>query len=271
MRAGGVGLSARLLLALLATSLCPTIGQGTAAGPSLEAVGTLFRVTTPDGRVLTSPDLIGAVLDVTDEAGRTITVRIDGVDRDPSDVDGEVWLHRFSVRDAGSGDWREFCVPGPDGTVAGFPVAGSWTTDGRHVRGSSGFTVACTAGAIGKCVRFGYKPWRDVAGESFWDYHQACVRLMRADYGGDGIGHTRTGTWVDFFDRLGIQRPGSDPRDQALEFEAAWGPDGAVCVRRTRIPEVVSLDELARRYPHLAGKIGPDCSEKVAALIWNRS
>jgi hypothetical protein len=56
-----------------------------------------------------------------------------------------------------------------------------------------------------------------------------------------------------------------------LEFEAAWGPDGAVCVRRTRIPELLSTGELVQRYPQLIGKTGPDCSEAVDALIWNRS
>jgi len=60
---------------------------------------------------------------------------------------------------AGPGGWRELCTPAPDGTVAGFPVAGSWTSDRRHLRGSSGFTVTCASGAVGKCVRFGYKPW----------------------------------------------------------------------------------------------------------------
>jgi len=57
----------------------------------------------------------------------------------------------------------------------------------------------------------------------------------------------------------------------ALELEAAGGPDGAVCIRRTRIPELLSTVELAERYPHLTAKIGPDCSEAVNALIWNRS
>jgi hypothetical protein len=200
-----------------------------------------------------------------------MTVRIDGVARDTSDADGEIWLHHFSVFDIATGGWRELCQPGPDGTVAGFPVAGSWTSDGRHLRGVSGFTVTCTAGAIGKCVRAGYKQWRKIADESLWDYHQACVRMLRADYGGDGTGHTRDGILVDFSDRLGIQQPAPDPAGRALEFEAAWGPDGAVCVRRTRLPVLLSTKELAERYPHLAGKIGPDCSEAVNALIWNRS
>jgi hypothetical protein len=117
----------------------------------------------------------------------------------------------------------------------------------------------------------GYKPGRELKGKSLWDYHQACVRALRADYGGDGDGYTRDGTLIDIFDRLGIQSPEADPRDPALRFEAAWGADGAVCVRRTRLPEILSTDELAERYPGLADKIGPDCSEANEALIWNRS
>jgi hypothetical protein len=155
--------------------------------------------------------------------------------------------------------------------MAGFPVAGSWTSDRRHLRGSSGFTVTCASSAIGKCVRFGYKPWREVQGVSLWDYRQACVRMVTADYGGDGVGHTRDGTVIDPFDRLGIQRPERDPGGHNLELEAAWGPDGAICVRRTRIPELLSTGELAQRYPWLIGRIGPNCSEAVDAFMWNRS
>jgi hypothetical protein len=261
-----------LLLMLLAVPLLPATGPGSSAVPSIEVAGTSFHVTLPDGRILTGPELVGAVLDVADEAGRNMTVRIDAVAADPADRDGDVWLHRFSVRDAGTGGWRDLCTtPGPDGTIAGFPLAGSWTSDGRHQRGSPGFTVTCTAGAIGKCVRFGYKPWRDTTGESLWDYHQACVRMVRADYAGDGVGHTRDGTLIDLSDRLGIQRSGDDPPGRALAFEAAWGPGGAVCVRHTRIPELLSTEELAKHYPHLAARIGPDCSEKIDALLWNRS
>ena len=76
---------------------------------------------------------------------------------------------------------------------------------------------------------------------------------------------------IDISDRLGIQRPGDDPPDHALVFEAAWGPDGAVCVRRTRIPELLTTNDLAERYPQLAYRIGPDCNEAVGALLWNRS
>jgi hypothetical protein len=260
----------RLLAGLLAVWMPSAMGEGMAGGPKFEVSGTQFRITMPDGRVLTSPDLIGAVLDATDEMGRTIRVRLDALTRDPSDRDDDIWLHRFSVSDAGTGSWRDFCAPGPDGTVAGFP-SGSWTKDGRHESAGWGFIITCTSGAVGKCVRMGYKPWRNLKGEALWDYHQACVRAVRADYGGDGAGHTRDGTLIDISDRLGIQRPEPHPRNRILEFEAAWGPNGAVCVRRTRIADLLSAAELAALYPHLADKIGPDCSEAVNALVWNRS
>jgi hypothetical protein len=259
-----------LLLALLAASPFPALGFRAAGPPSLEVVGTLFRVTTPTGRVMTSPDLIGAVLDVRNEAGQPMTVRIDSVDRDRDDPDGDIWLHRLSVRDAGTGNWRQLCGPAPDGVIGGFPLAGNWTK-GRHLRTSSGFIVTCASGAIGKCVRLGYKPWASVRGQSLWNYHQACVHMMTADYGGDGLAHTRDGTSIDFTDRLKIRCYEPDQSRHVLNFEAAWGPNGAVCVRRTRIPELLSLKELAHRYPRLVGKIGPNCSEAVDALFWDRS
>jgi ADYC domain len=263
-------LLAYLLIALLAATFYPALGQEAASASSLEVIGTLFKLTTPEGHILTSPDLTGAILDATDETGRMITVRIDAVTKNnAADPDDDIWLHRFSIRDGGG--WREFCTPGPDGTVAGFPVAGIWTADGRHLRGSGGFTITCTSGAVGKCIRLGYKPWGEKEGESLWDYHQACVRMLRADYGGDGISHTRDGMAVDIVDRLGIQQPAPKSGGHAFEFEAAWGPDGAVCVRRTRVAEILSTQELAERYPHLASRIGPECSETVGGLMWNRS
>jgi hypothetical protein len=65
----------------------------------IEVSATVFRVMVGDGRVLTSPDLIGAVLDLGVESGQVITARIDAVQRDSAGADGDVWLHHFSVLD----------------------------------------------------------------------------------------------------------------------------------------------------------------------------
>jgi ADYC domain len=52
-------------------------------------------------------------------------------------------------------------------------MAGTWTKDGRHLQhASSGLVVTCASGAIGKCVRFGYKPWGAAKGQPLCDYHQ---------------------------------------------------------------------------------------------------
>lgn len=237
----------------------------------VQAVGSEFLVTVSDGRRLRSADLVGAVLSVPGPDG-TQRVRIDSVDTDPTDPDHEVQLHTLSVEDPATGTWINYCSPGPDGVAKAFPMRGSWTPEGRHLHDDA-LTIICTGGAVGKCVRWGYKPWREAPdGTSLWDYHQACVRMVRADYGGDGIGHTRDGTPIDLFDRLGIQKPAADPGP--LTFEAAWGVGGAVCVRKPRISQIVSLGDLANTYPRLRGRTGPSCQEgdrPAEALVFNRS
>ena len=102
------------------------------------------------------------------------------------------------------------------------------------------------------------------------DWYNACIRLLRADYCGDGRPFTRDGTLVDIYDHLGAHRSDADPR---LSFEAAWGPEGAVCVARTRLPDIIDLDGLERACPHLVGRLGTAaCSENVpGGLIFNRS
>jgi hypothetical protein len=131
------------------------------------------------------------------------------------------------------------------------------------------FLITCTGGAEGKCVRFGYKPWKTSRdGATLAPYYQACVRLVRADYCGDGIGHTRNGTPIDLFDTIGAQ---SDEVAPGMIFEAAWGPDGAVCVRHTRLREVLDPVALVEQCPRLAGHVGQMCDEATPALLFNRS
>jgi hypothetical protein len=238
-------------------------------------IGTAFRITLDDDQVLEGDRLIGAVLETADTEGNPLTIRIDGHQLDPLDPTGETVLYALSAPDPATGIWRQLCEPGPDGLRMGFPLAGAWTTTGEHAPAPGSFSITCTAGAIGKCVRFGYRPWRTAPnGRVLWDYHQACVRMMRADYCGDGVGHTRTGMPIDLYDRLGIQKNEAAP---GMDFEAAWTPSGASCVRHVRIREESSLAELERRCPaRLAGRTGAACTEGAAArapdaLLFNRS
>ena len=92
--------------------------------------------------------------------------------------------------------------------------------------------------------------------------------MVRADYCGDGTGHTRDGTPIDIFDTIGIQ---ADEPASGMTFEAAWRADGAVCVRHTRLPDVLDTTTLAANCPRLKHAIGKTCDEAAPALLFNRS
>lgn len=75
--------------------------------------------------------------------------------------------------------------------------------------------------------------------------------MVRADYCGDGRGHTRDGTPIDVYDRIGIQNP---TPNSGMVFEAAWTPDGAAFVNHPRWLETAT--ELLQACPDkLTGKI----------------
>jgi hypothetical protein len=151
----------------------------------------------------------------------------------------------------------------------GFPLAGAFTPDGRYEARQGLILLTCTGGAGGKCIRFGYKPWGFGPNNlSLAPYYQACVRLVRADYCGDGIGHTRDGTPIEIFDKIGIQH---DEHAPGMTFEAPWQEDGAVCVRHTRLTDVMDSAGLVAQCPRLAHSIGEKCDETAPALLFNRS
>lgn len=80
--------------------------------------------------------------------------------------------------------------------------------------------------------------------------------------------HTRNGTPIDLFDRIGIQR---DEIGAGMTLEAAFAPGGAVCVAHPRLSDLTSLDTLTRQYPRLAGHLGADCDKSAPALLSVRS
>jgi len=192
---------------------------------------------------------------------------------DPKDPSGEIVLYALSEQDPVSGVWRNLCLPDPDGRRLGFPLSGRFALDGRYEPQPGRLLITCTGGAEGKCVRFGYKPWgRAPDGTPLLPYYQACVRLIRADYAGDGRGTTKNGQPIDIYDSLGIEAPANDP---AYEFEAGFGPDGAVCVRHVRVKENATLAGVEESSPRLKGRVGETCDEPLArqagALVFVRS
>ena len=247
------------------TSLLLTLGScgaGLALSGRLEADKGEFRLTLDDGRTLTGDDLVGARI-VVQTGERSLHVLVEGIETDGAAPGGPVTLYRLLVADPAGGPLQNACLPDTRGRQLGLPVPKD-----------TGFGFTCTGGAEGKCILMGYRPWQSSPDVPMRDLHAACVHMMRADYGGDDRPTTRDGTQINIYDRFGIQEASVAP---AMTFEAAWGPDGAVCVAHPRIAEHVSLAQLAERYPALKGLLGPDaCTEEAmrlhpGALILNAS
>jgi len=229
--------------------------------------------------VLKGTAVQGAVLTSTDNEGRSMTLKIQDVKLDPKDAEGEVYLYTVVYQNTPTSQWQNICQQDRDHMATAIPLSGQWDTRGNHIDNER-ITFACTNSALAKCVRWGYKPWKTVQGQSLRNYHQACTRMVRADYCGTGVAHTQDGTEIDIYDRLGIQKR---TNNSGMEFEAAWNSDGAVAISRTRFPETLAQikRECPERFKPLQGEhtVDIDTSTSLSllqqyapkALIFNNS
>lgn len=222
---------------------------------SIRAPRGALEILLPDGRLLAGLALVGVTLDLGPAFG---TVRITGVSPDPLDRAGEVLLHDLRWQDPGTGAWdRATCIAAADGTTA---------TVMLELPG--GVAPHCTGTNPAKCLRFGYAPWRQAPdGRPLADFHRACLRMLPAEYAGDGRFHTRTGTPIEFHDAAGINGREDAP---GLVFEAGWDAAGAVCIAHARVPAVTDTAHLPEAAPHLAaaGRLGPEACTEASALGW---
>jgi len=218
--------------------------------------GTLFFGSLDGTTPLAGFDFVGAKATGVLSDGSTIEMRSDDIV--PS-VDPEIALYMVSYRAPG-GAFHPLCLDRQGVPAAALPLAGAWDesegtpTGGSRIDDPSLFTFACEGYALAKCVEMGYKPWRTVLEcngmgscqpRSLAPFHEACTRMLRADYCGNGTPMTRDGTAVDVIDSLGLQvseRPG-------WIFEAEWSVNGAVCVVNPRwrfLPSGEDDDETIR-------------------------
>ncbi|ESA37947.1 secreted protein [Leptolyngbya sp. Heron Island J] len=186
-----------------------------------------------------------------DEKGQARTFKINDVQLDPQDNEQEIYLYTVLYQGAhnrNGSTWHNLCLPDADGMAKAIPLSGRWDVTGAHIDDGS-ITFACTNGAVAKCVRWGYKPWKTLKGESLRDYHQACTRMVRADYCGNGTGHTQNGTAIDVYDRLGVQQR---TQDNGMAPEASWDANGVVNLKRTRFQSTFE-------------KLQQNCPEKLSS------
>ena len=204
-----------------------------------------------DTGALVGSRLIGSVLQGRDLAGNPVDVVICSVEAS-GDGSGVFW-HRVDAWNPVTQAWENPClatelVPNPRAMM----LFGTWDGSGARHDDDRKATFACETGALAKCATWGYKPWAyDVYGISMADVHQACTRMVRADYCGNGRSHTTLGTVIDHYDSVGVatsQWPGS--AGERPPFEAAWLPNGAACFAATRDGRPISavLDECPERF-----------------------
>lgn len=204
----------------------------------LEGTALVGRVGGVEKR---GADLVGATLVQREADGALFDTTVTQVERDPADASGETLLYSLTAVNPSTGAVESFCQADSAGAAQAIPVSGSWDETGAHTPSSSVITFGCTRGVIAKCIRWGYKPWKQVAGRSLQDYHQACTRMARADYCGDGVTHTEEGTEIDAYDDLGIQQRTPLNLLSPMLFEAAWSPQGAYCIQKERWLKLLTL------------------------------
>ncbi len=239
------------------------------------------RISAPG---LTPQNLVGAVLQGTSSDGKSVEVALCGAEPHPQD-EKMVW-YQVEIWNPVSSTWENPCV-----TTSRvlhprvLAVPGVWDASGTRKDVQGRFTLACENGAIAKCVNWGYKPWALQDGRPLTDLHQACTRMARADYCGDGRSHTHQNTSIDMYDSLGLltrstqASAGWDPT--RASFEAAWTPEGASCLARTRDGRKLDsvLAECPGRFEPVAEDLGQGdrCTHRrkgldgKTALLRNRS
>jgi hypothetical protein len=153
---------------------------------------------------------------------------------DPTGTGG-TYLYTLEQNVDGTDDWQPACKVDNDGNRAAIPLTAIWNEHGDRVGSSTRFTFGCTTGVIAKCYRWGYRPWVTGYGD-LATTHEACTRMARADYCGNGKPHTQEGTIINFWDK--IPSPGPiephQPPSLGMLFEAGWSATGAVCLSHGR-------------------------------------
>lgn len=100
----------------------------------------------------------------------------------------------------------------------------SLKNDGSVVTSPGNYFAACTNSAPGKSLSWGHPPWDGLS-----DF-ESVIRVIRADYCGNGTSFTIEGKGIHFNDD-------DFTEDDERPLEAVWANDGsgAICVENTRL------------------------------------
>jgi hypothetical protein len=204
--------------------------------------------------------LVGAVLQGTSSSGKPMQVAI--CEAVPSANDEKLVWYRLDLWNERSGTWVNPCVSGKSSSPLAAAVPGVWDASGARKDVPGRFTFACETGTIAKCINWGYKPWGLKDGKPLTELHQACTRMARADYCGNGRSHTADNTLIDMYDSFGLlertTQASAGWQPEQASFESSWTPEGAQCLSRTRHGEALEsiLAECPGRFEPVNEELG---------------
>ena len=231
----------------------------TASGAPIEHVwvenGT-FKAIRADGAALSGQALVGAELNGKLDNGESITLRLDALESFTSTVGTSVPRYLISYTGLNSSTLAHVCGKNDAGEpIKTIPLTGRWNFEqgvpdgGSKEENSTLVTFACQGFALYKCIDYGYPPWKKVNGVRLNNHHQACVRMLRADYCGDGRSWTVNGTVINMYDNLGIQLD-----TETWSLEAEWDIEGARCLSHQRIQSLDTVPDCTfERSPAVCG------------------
>jgi hypothetical protein len=188
-------------------------------------------------QVVGGADLVGTSMTIS-SATSIYVLTFDAIYPDPANPAGDVYLHEITVHDITAGTSSPLCEHNGAAAPA-IPIRNRWDpVTGDRIDDTAAVTFACRGGALAKCIDWGYRPWAsstrcegdDCGTVSLADYHQACTRMVRADYCGNGYSFTIPGNPVELTDAWWI----NDFPSPAAPTEAVWGKYGARCIGTPR-------------------------------------
>jgi hypothetical protein len=106
----------------------------------------------------------------------------------------------------------------------------------------SWITIACLDNAVAKMKFMGYGPNQAFPGQgtpATVNQRQSTIRMIMADYCGDGVSFTEDGTKLNWENLAETVSPDTAPL--WLDVEALWDEDGAICLSN---PRLVTLPEV---------------------------
>ncbi|MFY0538849.1 ADYC domain-containing protein [Nannocystis pusilla] len=95
---------------------------------------------------------------------------------------------------------------------------------------------------MAKMKHMGYGPNQDFPGQSTAatvNQRQATIRMITADYCGDGYSFTEDGTHLDWENLAETVSPDAPP--SWSDIEALWDEDGAVCLSNPRLATLAQV------------------------------